>query len=491
MGKCRILKRKAGKMAKDRLKFTSHGRILIIISCILFIEAYLFVNLIPAISGLAIILFLVYTKTSIKYTIQKLDIEMDRTILEKISYTDKPFNITLEIKNNSGIAQLELEDKIPKGCSLNKGTNKYSILMEPNKKYKFKYSVNADERGKYTFEALRITIKDTNKLFQYSMEKTLLSDITVHSGIESIKKARIFAKKENLEKIEMGQGRIARTKGYEFKSIRDYIPGDRLKDIEWKATSRFYKLMTKVLEDETAIPSIILLDCSKSMRKTTSDKSKIDHSVQLSLQLAKMLQAGNHPLGLVAFDEHKVLNNIRISTRHDQFDRIFNTLLYIPNRIFVNEYDTISRTEPLPPNTEPGKRFVSMIAPYLTRKKRRYTSITQTTGIYDAVITLISTTKRNQLLFLITDLETNLQSLHETLKLAKKYDHKVILITPFTYWYDSYPEELAPEILEMIYKSYTEKQKNIGELRGLGIKVIEIKPKDIGLGLIREMERSI
>ena len=190
MDQCKTLKRKARKMVNDGLKSTSYGRILILLSCVLFAEAYLFTILLPAISAAAIILLLVYNKLGIRNTIQALDIEMERTILEKILFADKPFNITLKIKSSSGIAHLELEDKIPRGCSVHEGTNRYSTLMEPDKEYKFKYSVSATERGKYTFEGLRVTVKDKSKLFRYSMDRALISDIRVHSGIDTIKKAR-------------------------------------------------------------------------------------------------------------------------------------------------------------------------------------------------------------------------------------------------------------------------------------------------------------
>ncbi|MFX0207913.1 MAG: DUF58 domain-containing protein, partial [Candidatus Hodarchaeota archaeon] len=314
-------------------------------------------------------------------------------------------------------------------------------------------------------------------------------DIRVHSDIEIIKKAKAVAKREKLEITTKAKNIVGSKKSYEFDSIRDYISGDRLKDIEWKATSRLSKLMTKVFEKETAIPSIILLDCCKSMRKTTGGKSKIDHGIQLSIQLTKMLSAWEHPIGLIAFDEHKVLSNVPPSSSHEQFDRIFKTLLYIPNRIFVNEYSTGLPTEPSTPNTEPEERFIGAIAPFLTKVKRRYTKITQMTGIYETIKTLTSTTETSKFLLLITDLETNLYSLYEALKLAKKYKHKIVLITPFTYWYDSHPADLSPDLLETIYRGYTKKQKIIKKLRGFGIKVIEITPQDVGRKIIRELER--
>lgn len=72
---------------------------------------------------------MVYTKLIIGNIIKDLDIDMMRTTLEKILFATKPLNILLKIKNNPSIANLELEDKIPKGCSLHKGTNECSKLM--------------------------------------------------------------------------------------------------------------------------------------------------------------------------------------------------------------------------------------------------------------------------------------------------------------------------------------------------------------------------
>jgi len=474
----------------QKLKSTSYGRILVMISCVLFVEAYLFTNLVPALAAMAVMLYLVYTKVDFKNTIKNLDIQMERTVLEKILFADRPFNVVLKMKSNPGMVHIELQDKIPRGCSLHEGKNRYSILVVPNKEYKFKYSVLAGERGRYKFEETRITLKDKSRLFQFSTEKELVSEIRVHSGTDTIKKAKAMAKVERLKETAKARERESGIKSFELDKIRDYLPGDRMKDIEWKSTSRLRKLMTKVFEEESAIPSIILLDCSKSMRKTTGEKSKMEHGIQLSLQLTKILMTTEHPTGLVAFDEHKVLSDIFPSTSHDQFEKIFNALLFIPNQIMVSEYDTISPIEPLPPKTEPDKRFIGILAPFFTRKKRKYTSVTQATGIYEAVRTLISAKKRSELLLLITDLETNLGSLHEAINLAKKHGNKMVVISPFTYWYDTYPEEVSPEILEKIYQSYTEKQKIIFQLRGAGVKVIEISPKDVAPKVIKEMERS-
>jgi uncharacterized protein (DUF58 family) len=305
-----------------------------------------------------------------------------------------------------------------------------------------------------------------------------------------VKKARTMAKREELEMTVKARDKVTRLGSYEFDGIREYIPGDRLKDIEWKATSKLSKLMTKIFENKTQIPSIILLDCSKSMRMATVDQSKIDHGIQLSLQLAEIFQAWKYPIGLITYDEHEVVNYVKPSESTKQFDSIFNILLHVPNRISIKEYNIDSPKESLAPKTYSGEQFIGTIAPFLTKRRRSYKSVTQTTGIYEAVRTLTSTTEGSQYLLLITDLETNLPSLYEALKLATKYNHKIVVITPFSYWYDSKQLDLTPDRLESIYLKYTEKQKIIKKLREFGVIVIEITPKDVGQKVIVELERK-
>lgn len=58
----------------------------------------------------------------------------------------------------------------------------------------------------------------------------------------------------------------------EFKSYRDYLPGDQIKDIDWRAYARTDRLHIRLREDETNMNTYVILDTSRSMDYRSSEK---------------------------------------------------------------------------------------------------------------------------------------------------------------------------------------------------------------------------
>ncbi|MFA7186451.1 MAG: DUF58 domain-containing protein [Victivallales bacterium] len=58
----------------------------------------------------------------------------------------------------------------------------------------------------------------------------------------------------------------------EFKSYRDYLPGDQIKDIDWRAYARTDRLHIRLREDETNMNTYVLLDTSRSMDYRSAEK---------------------------------------------------------------------------------------------------------------------------------------------------------------------------------------------------------------------------
>jgi uncharacterized protein (DUF58 family) len=421
--------------------------------------------------------------------IKKVDIDINRLISQEVLYVNKPVNIVLELKNKSSTAYFEIEDQIPTGWVLHKGSNKYSSMIHTEQEIKIKYSIISTERGTHDFSITKIKLLDKNKLFQCNIDAKLISKIRVDDNIDVIIKSKAISKRDKLRLAIKAKDEKTKIRGHEFDRIRSYLPGDSLKDIEWKTTSRLLKLMTKVYEEETTIPVSILLDCSKSMRKTTGKKSKMDHSIKLSFQLIKIFQGWEHPIGLIAFDEYKILFNITSSTNKMQIERIYKQLRNIPENIFVNEYDDLIFKEHLNLKNDREEHFIGVVGPFLTKQKTIYSSATKATGIYEAIRTIITSVAKKQFLLLISDLESNTSPLYDALKLIKKYKHKIVIITPFTHLYDYHPKEIPPTLLEEVYRSYTQKQKIIKKFRSLNIEVIEITPPYQGRRIIQELER--
>lgn len=69
----------------------------------------------------------------------------------------------------------------------------------------------------------------------------------------------------------------------EFRDIREYVVGDDIRTINWKATARTNKTMVNEYEDERSQHIINVIDCGSSMKRTFNSLSLQDHAINASL----------------------------------------------------------------------------------------------------------------------------------------------------------------------------------------------------------------
>lgn len=91
----------------------------------------------------------------------------------------------------------------------------------------------------------------------------------------------------------------------EFAEHREYVPGDDLRYVDWKAFARTDKFYLKQHEDETNLIVYLLLDVSESMtyRGPGSGLSKLEYAQSLSAALAWLVLQQQDAVGLATFDQ--------------------------------------------------------------------------------------------------------------------------------------------------------------------------------------------
>ena len=89
----------------------------------------------------------------------------------------------------------------------------------------------------------------------------------------------------------------------EFAEHRQYMPGDPIKDIDWKAYGKSDRLYVKEYEEETNLKAYILLDCSGSMGFASgAPVSKFDYGSYLAAALTYLMLGQRDAVGLATFD---------------------------------------------------------------------------------------------------------------------------------------------------------------------------------------------
>jgi len=122
-----------------------------------------------------------------------------------------------------------------------------------------------------------------------------------------------FVKK--LRQIELRTKRIVNTTfageykstfkgtGMEFVDVREYLPGDDVRSIDWKVTARMDRPFVKKFVEERELTVIICLDASGSNYFGTRARFKLEQAAQVAATLAYSAVRNNDKVGLLCFTD--------------------------------------------------------------------------------------------------------------------------------------------------------------------------------------------
>lgn len=90
------------------------------------------------------------------------------------------------------------------------------------------------------------------------------------------------------------------------EETRQYVPGDALDQIDWKATARMQSPHVREFETETDRKTIIAVDHSQGMAVGPPGRTMLDYAREVALGYARAAESFDDPLGLYAIGDHGV-----------------------------------------------------------------------------------------------------------------------------------------------------------------------------------------
>ena len=95
-----------------------------------------------------------------------------------------------------------------------------------------------------------------------------------------------------------------RGRGLDFEEVRNYVPGDDIRNIDWKVTARTQKTHSRVYSEEKEKPALIVVDQSKSMFFGSQRKTKAVVAAELAALAAfRVLKEGDRVGGVIFADQ--------------------------------------------------------------------------------------------------------------------------------------------------------------------------------------------
>jgi uncharacterized protein (DUF58 family) len=162
------------------------------------------------------------------------------------------------------------------------------------------YRVRPLERGNRRIGPLDIRARSPLGLWHAQHAVGEATSIRVYPDFARIVQYTWLAADNRLSQIGVLQRR-RRGQGLEFHQLRDYREDDSPRHIDWSATARAQRLISRDYQDERDQQVVLALDCGQRMRAKDAAMSHFDHALNALLLLAYVALRQGDAVGVSTF----------------------------------------------------------------------------------------------------------------------------------------------------------------------------------------------
>jgi uncharacterized protein (DUF58 family) len=162
--------------------------------------------------------------------------------------------------------------------------------------------VEARARGRHSLgdSALRLTTP-LGMLARF-VRVPLDDEVLIVPSLTHVRHLRLLAMQHRLTDAGIRALRL-RGEGQAFVGLREYAPGDDPRFVDWKATARHQRLITREHTIERSQTVMILVDCGRVMTQLAGTFSRLEHVLSAAIVLTDVAATSGDQVGLLAFDD--------------------------------------------------------------------------------------------------------------------------------------------------------------------------------------------
>ncbi len=217
-------------------------------------------------------------------------------------FEDGTMSVKFIIKNTGlGIGFVEIYDSLPPQARIIKGSNYTLLYMKPWQEVSFEYSLKLPLRGHYHLGPVKMRVKDAFDLFYNERFEESIHSFSVFPQVEVLEEQVITSRAPKLLSGAMPLNLIGT--GTEFYSLREFVPGDSLRSVNWKALAKKGKMMVNETVREDVMDVILLLDAREVSAVGGGRDTPLEMSCRAAATYAKQLLDERNNVALMVYGE--------------------------------------------------------------------------------------------------------------------------------------------------------------------------------------------
>ena len=302
-----------------------------------FVIAFIFPFLFTATMYLFFVLIFVFLIDILLFFSIKEGLNGKRIIADKLSNGDEN-SIAISIKSSySFVIFVKIIDEVPMQFQIRDFEIKRKI--KANATDDIQYYLRPTTRGEYFFGNLNIYVSSPLRLVsrRYTFNRDEM--VPTYPSFMQLRKFDLMAFSNSL--FQYGVKKVRRI-GHtmEFEQIKEYVAGDDIRTLNWKATAKKNSLMVNQFQDEKSQNVYLIIDKGRTMKMPFNGMSLLDYAVNSTLVLSNIILKKHDKAGVFSFSK-KVDNRVVAEKRAMQMQLILENLYNVKTDFFESDFSRL------------------------------------------------------------------------------------------------------------------------------------------------------
>nr|WP_228378140.1 DUF58 domain-containing protein [Teredinibacter turnerae] len=174
------------------------------------------------------------------------------------------------------------------------------LVLKPGAERTLQYPLIPEQRGEARFGRSAIRVLTRWKLWQRIQFHGRPDTVKVYPNFAPIASAAAIGLEQQIAHLGIHMQQ-RRGEGSDFRQLREFREGDAMRQIDWKATARYRKPVSREYQDERDQDIVFLLDCGRRLRNKDDRLSHFDHALNALLLTSYVALRQGDAVGLMSF----------------------------------------------------------------------------------------------------------------------------------------------------------------------------------------------
>ncbi|WP_369366680.1 DUF58 domain-containing protein [Streptomyces sp. CG4] len=180
------------------------------------------------------------------------------------------------------------------------GASRHRVTVPPGERRRVTTRLRPTRRGDR--QADRVTIRSYGPLGLFSRQGTHKVPWSVRVLPPFTSRKHLPSKLARLRELDGRTSVLTRGEGTEFDSLREYVPGDDTRSIDWRATARQSAVAVRTWRPERDRHILLVLDTGRTSAGRVGDEPRLDAAMDAALLLAALASRAGDRVALLAYD---------------------------------------------------------------------------------------------------------------------------------------------------------------------------------------------